>query len=38
MACLSGNVSCVKLLCEKVGMAEIMLCVVCLLKYCVVET
>ena len=38
LACLSGNVSCVKLLCEKVGMAEVMLGVVCLLKYYGVET
>jgi ankyrin repeat protein len=38
LACLSGNVSCVKLLCEKVGMAEVILCVVCLLRYYGVET
>jgi ankyrin repeat protein len=38
LACLSGNVSCVKLLCEKVSMAEVMFYVVCLLKYCGVGT
>jgi len=37
LACLSGNISCVKILCEKVSMVEIMFNVVSVPKHCAMK-